>query len=261
MKSRFSFPFLATLIIIAPLALPVDARAECAVIDPPAEVRVTTDNDFFSNKPQIGWTDAATFGITWMEGNYDDPTKLYYNTVDDTGQVGPADLQISDNEAQVTVLSSVWTGSQFGTCWHDNRNGDFEIYFTRYDAAGTPAGADVRVTDSAGFSWYPRIEWNGTDFGVLFQDNRDGQADIYFTAVDSSGNKLFLERKITNTVDVCTVPDLSWDGSDYGLVWEDHRGANPQIYFAKIDVAGNQVVAPKQIVESPAGSYKPRIAA
>jgi hypothetical protein len=260
MRIRLPFLFLAASLLL-PLTPPKNAIAQCEVVDPPAEVRVTFDDAFFSDKPQIGWTDASTFGVTWMDVRSGLSTRLFYNTVDNSGQIGPVDFQVTDDEAQVSVLSSVWAGNQFGTCWQDNRNGDFETYFTRYDAAGIPTATDVRITNVAGYTWYPRIDWNGTDFGIVFQDNRDGQHDIYFTAVDSSGNKLFPEKKITNTTAVCTFPDLSWDGSNYGVVWEDHQGSSPQVYFAKIDSNGDPVVAPKQIVDSPESSGIPRIAA
>ena len=77
----------------------------------------------------------------------------------------------------------VWTGSEHGVAWHDNRDGvDSEIYFARISADGVKVGSDVRIT-SAGYSSVPSLVWSGSEYGVAWQDDRNGDGEIYFARI------------------------------------------------------------------------------
>ncbi len=72
----------------------------------------------------------------------------------------------------------VWTGAEFGTAWEDRRDGNYEIYFNRLDANGKKLGPDVRVSDADSFSLHPSMVWNGTEFMLVWDDQRNGNDDI-----------------------------------------------------------------------------------
>ena len=56
---------------------------------------------------------------------------------------------------------------------------------------GVQIGSSVSITESDGFSSYePYFVWAGSEYGVTWQDNRNGNMDIYFARLDENGNKL-----------------------------------------------------------------------
>ncbi|MDZ4224560.1 MAG: hypothetical protein U1D33_01495, partial [bacterium] len=47
--------------------------------------------------------------------------------------------------------------------WQDQRDGNWEVYFTRIDADGNKLENDVRVTNTAGESTPQSLAWNDLD--------------------------------------------------------------------------------------------------
>jgi hypothetical protein len=69
----------------------------------------------------------------------------------------------------------------------DGRDGNYELYFARLSADGTKAGPDLRATRDAGYSFEPSLVWTGSEYGLAWEDNRDGNNEIYFTRLSSAG--------------------------------------------------------------------------
>ncbi|HUT51877.1 MAG TPA: MopE-related protein [bacterium] len=148
--------------------------------------------------------------------------------------------------------SLIWTSSQYGVSWTDYRDGNAEIYFARISSAGAKLGSDVRITSDASDSLYPFLVWTGSQYGVSWEDYRDGNAEIYFARVSEAGTKLGSDIRITSDASDSWSPSLVWTGSQYGVSWQDFRNdgdglcdsgsgtmdCNYEIYFARISSAG-----------------------
>jgi len=81
----------------------------------------------------------------------------------------PVQMAMNDNGAYVVV-------------WRDERNGDFDVFFQRYDALGVKQGNNTRVNDDAGEFRQDDpavgIDENG-NFVVAWGDKRNGYFDLY----------------------------------------------------------------------------------
>jgi hypothetical protein len=68
---------------------------------------------------------------------------------------------------------------------------------------------------------------------VSWYDDRDGNAEIYFARIDSSGNKIGSDVRITNDSSDSVYPSLvwNWTSAEYGVSWTDNRDGNFNIYF------------------------------
>src|SRR3972149_2205529 len=73
--------------------------------------------------------------------------------------------------------SLAWTSSEYGLSWHDNRGGNYEIYFARIAATGTKIGADLRITNDPNYSGLPFLVWTGLEYGVIWVETRDGNTE------------------------------------------------------------------------------------
>jgi len=175
---------------------------------------------------------------------------------------GP-DVRVADAGQFSRDASVVWTGSEFGLAWEDNRDGNYEIYFARVSAAGALIGSALRVTNQASFSYDPSLCWTGSEFGLAWEDYRDGNYEIYFARVSASGAKVGLDTKITAGASYSYDPSLAWSSMNgqYGLAWHDLRDGNYEIYLTRLSQAGVKLALDKRITFDAAASYYPSLVA
>jgi len=235
-----------------------------------SDLRVTNDANISAN-PSLSWT-GSEFGVSWHDArdakNYDGNYEIYFARISSSGSKIGSDLRITNNTAVSAWSSLSWTGSEFGVSWQDyrsaNYDGNYEIYFARISSAGAKIGADLRVTNNAGYSAYPSLIWTGTEFGVSWQDyrdaqNYDGNYEIYFARLTSAGTKIGPDLRITYNAGGSYYSSLSWTGSEFGVSWYDGREGNYEVYFARISSAGIKVGGDLRFTNNPGWSEYPSI--
>jgi hypothetical protein len=72
----------------------------------------------------------------------------------------------------------VWVGDRYGIAWQDRRDGNYEAYFAVLKPDGGKAFADTRLSFAPGFSVNVDIAWNGSEFIVVWQDDRNGLFEV-----------------------------------------------------------------------------------
>jgi hypothetical protein len=203
-----------------------------------SDVRVTYDasGSYF---PDLVWN-GGDYAVSWDEyrdGNYE----IYFARLSSSGSKIGSDVRVTGDASTSRSPSMIWSGVEYGISWEDNRNGDYEIYFTRIDSSGNKIGNDVRVSSAASSSYNPSLIWNGSEYGVCWEDLRDGNYEIYFARLDFLGNKIGSDARITNDMNSSYGSSLIWSGSEYGLAWNDSRDGNYEIYFVRLDSLGNKI--------------------
>jgi hypothetical protein len=168
-------------------------------------------------------------------------------------------MRLTDNTGWSGMTSAVWTGSGYGVAWHDDSDGNYEIYFARLDATGAKLGVDVRVTDDPAISAFPTLTWTGTEFGLAWWDDRDGNREIYFRRIDAAGVPLGAAVRITLADGASSAPSLSWSGTEFGLAWQDDRDGNQEIYFARLNAPGDLLGSAGRLTDDPAASIEPSL--
>jgi len=227
-----------------------------------SDVRITNAPDF-SEFCSLVWT-GTEYGVSWDDYR-DDPSypEIYFARIDASGNKIGSDVRITNNTGDSYMPSLVWTGTEYGVSWDDNRSGHYEIYFARIDASGKKIGSDIRITNASVFSDWSSLVWTGTNYGVSWEDNRDGDWEIYFARIDASGTKIDSDVRITNSAGQSGEPSLVWReaGNEYGVSWCDERDANREIYFARIDSSGNKIGSDVRITNEITGlSQDPSLA-
>jgi hypothetical protein len=85
----------------------------------------------------------------------------------------------------------VGRGTVYATAWEDRRDQDYEIYFNRLNPRGEKLGADLRVTNAAGFSLRPTLleipVAQGDEYRLAWEDDRDGTGRIYGQKLSGAG--------------------------------------------------------------------------
>jgi hypothetical protein len=223
-----------------------------ALLVPPTRV---TNDSANSGSPSIAWT-GSSFGIVWQDTRttgYD----LYFTRVDTGGNKLIADVQLTSNAANSYGPSLVWTGWEFAVAWYDTRSTGYDIYVNLFDEEGILYDADIQITSAVSASWSPSLVWTGSELGVAWQDNRDGNWEIYFSRLDSSGYPIGANIRITNDSADTAQCDLVWNGTEYGLAWIDSRAGAYEVYFARVSEAGAKVGSDVRITDFPGQAYEP----
>ena len=126
--------------------------------------------------------------------------------------------------------------------------GGDEVYYKKVDISGAWLVGDTRVTTDPSLSWDPRFARDSMgDLHVVWTDFRDiagtDHGEVYYTRLDSSGNKLLTEFRLTDTPRDSSVPRVAVNALDQvHVVWRDKRDGRYQVYYSKLDRLGNVLV-------------------
>jgi hypothetical protein len=211
------------------------ARINASGVKQGSDVQISNFSSY-AMFPSLVWT-GSEYGVCWRDDrnvNYD----IYFARISASGVKQGNDVRITNAAGNSGSPSLVWTGSEYGVCWEDDRNSNNEIYFARLNASGIKQGSDVRVTNDAGESWYSSLVWTGSEYGVCWNYDRDSGLEIYFARINASGVKQGSDIRITNAGGLSWSPSLVWTGSEFGVSWQDDRDSNDEIYFTRINASG-----------------------
>lgn len=84
----------------------------------------------------------------------------------------------------------------------------------------------------------PDVAYGNNGFGVVFDDSRDGNNEIYFSHLDKNGNKIGQDTRVTNTPANDWNPTIAWDGHNFGVFWYDIAHGGADVLFAKVSPDG-----------------------
>ncbi len=219
-------------------------------------IRITNDPEI-SAFPSLVWNGSG-YGLAWedcRDGHYE----IYFTRLDSEGVKIGGDIRVSDTPWDSPGPSLVWNGSGYGVSWEDYRHESTEIYFARLNEEGIKIGDDIRVTNAPGMSWWSCLVWTGTEYGIAWQDYRDENAEIYFARLNSEGEKIGDDVRVTNNPENSWPPCLVWTGSEYGIAWEDERDGSSEIYFVRLSSEGEKLGEDIRVTNDPAYSYSPSL--
>jgi len=105
----------------------------------------------------------------------------------------------------------------------------------------------------------PQIAWNGTEWGIAWQDHQSS-TEVYFQRVSSVGAKVGTNVRITNAAGISNEPTLAWTGSEYGVVWDDNRSGDLELWYARISSLGAKIGSDVRLTFSDGQSQLPSLA-
>jgi hypothetical protein len=173
--------------------------------------------------------------------------QIYYNYTTDLGQTFQEEdlLLETDLDGNSMSLEPKITGygQNLFVAWYDSINGAYDIFSASSSDGGKTWRPPVRVDSDdppgSAYSARPKIATsrNGSDVWIVWEDSRDGAADIYFARSDNGGTT-FKEDQRLDGGDVpgehdSFEPQICTDqANNLYTVWHDSRsGENKDIYF------------------------------
>ncbi len=193
----------------------------------PEEIISSGGSDMYY--PDLVWAESV-FAMAWQENYGVRFTRLAADG--STLQPSYSVYSMNGNDGDPALA---WTGQNFGTVWENRGSMDEEIYFALIGASGdTTIGYETRVTNAPEISVTPAIAWNGFEFGLSWEDWREGLSDIYFTRISGDGEEIDDEFYLSSGGADSHDSKIVWTGSEYGVFWADYRDENFEIYFARV---------------------------
>ncbi|NVM35317.1 MAG: hypothetical protein HWN81_06955 [Candidatus Lokiarchaeota archaeon] len=201
------------------------------------------------SNPQITSDGAGGAIIIWQDYRSESNSDIYSQRIDSSGIVlwtinGTAICTESHDQFYPKICSDGAGGAII--TWEDERNGNVDIYAQRIDSSGVVQweGNGIAVCTEELYYTYLQICSDGAGGAIIaWEDERNGNVDIYAQRIDSSG----VVQWEGNGIAVCTAnynqyrPQLCSDGAGGAIItWYDYRAlGNYDIYAQHINLNGS----------------------
>ncbi len=241
-------------------------RAGTVVPDPagPVASMNTITTELGAPEQAFVVSSGSGFVVGWTQQRYDANSIVgVYMNADGTipgGQVVVLDMGAS--VLDVTAAEEEGTG-RIGFVLRSDLNRDYELYYLGVIwPPSSPAWGDHlrRLTWAAGFSGRPSVVAIATGFAVAWEDDRDGNTEIYFATMNGTGVLDGPARRITSAPGDSQNVSLAASPSGYGLAWMDSRAGGYDMLFSCLDTSGARTCPELSITTGPEKSWYPSLA-
>jgi hypothetical protein len=148
---------------------------------------------------------------------------MYLSMLDPAGQVlPPGESLVTLAYADASGGPVVWVGDRYGLAWQDRRDSDYEVYFTLLDKNGAKVLADTRLSNAYGFSVNVSLGWTGNEFVAVWQDEREGQFNLYGQRLSVDGALIGDNVALTTTSEFGfpnEAPSVAAGVKSLGIAW------------------------------------------
>ena len=199
--------------------------------------------------------DGTNYLVVWYDGRFDS-YDIFGARVNQSGVVlDPAGFSICKAANNQRYPSAAFDGTNFFVVWQDGRSGyEYDIYSARVNQDGTVLDTNgIAISTAVNYQGFPSVAFDGTNYLVVWEHERNSSLDIYGTRVSQDGQ--ILEPSgiaISIASDWQEYPAVAFDGTNYLVVWEDRRsGLYSDIYGTRVNQSG-MVLDPAGIIISTA---------
>lgn len=175
---------------------------------------------------------ANVFGVVYG-AEHDDGWQTTFTAFDELINVAVPPLAETHVNTDSLAGPVVWNGAVFASAWEDRRDGDYEIYFNRFDQRGNKLGPDLRVTNAPGFSLRPDLLWDGAEFVTVWHDNRDDpdRGRIYGQRISADGSLIGDNVALTPLGTDADDVSIAQSESGFAIVFNERGDTVRQLVF------------------------------
>ncbi|MGD0591596.1 MAG: FG-GAP-like repeat-containing protein [Bacteroidota bacterium] len=209
-------------------------------------VRVNDDGQGVEHYyPAIASNSTGKTAVAWVDyrsGSAD----IYLQWFDASGSLNGTNIQVNNDAGKVystihSVAVAVDGSGNTLVVWSE----DSYLFLQRFNASGVAQGSNIQVNDDAGGSashYRPAIGIDGSgNSAIVWQDNRNGNFDIYLQRYDGTGASLGVNIEVNDDGGTTNqyAPTIALNSSGAEVVtWYDLRNGNSDIYMQRYSAAG-----------------------
>jgi hypothetical protein len=227
------------------------------------DTRLTND-PAYSGYPSIVLSGNVVH-IIW-EDYRDGNGNIYYKRSTDGGLTWGTDTPLTSDPNDSWDACVSLSGSVLHVTWMDDRDATgplgSEIYYKRSTDGGLSWSPDIRLTNNPSYSGLPCVVASGSDVHVVWEDNRDGNGDVYYKRSTDGGLTWGTDKRLTNDPADSWDPCIALNDSVVYIVWMDNRddSNNYEIYYKRSTDGGMTWGADTRLTNDPGDSEYPSIA-
>lgn len=179
--------------------------------------------------------DGKSYGASYS--GHDQIWSSYFTGLSRAGASVVGFTPMSDINAETYAGTLLHNGSYFASSWSDARqDGNYEVYFNRFDSNGKKLGPDVRVSNAPNFSLNSSAVWNGTESVLVWDDRRfeQGGGDdvrLFGQRVGFDGNLVGANVPLTPAGTLAEYPAIALGQTNIGVVFASQVGQNVHAKF------------------------------
>ncbi len=197
------------------------------------ELRLT-NNSSSSHQPSVASIEQYVY-VVWQDYR-DGNDEIYYKRSTNHGANWSGDVRLTNQTNYSRFPEITVSGGKVFVVWTDERNGTghSEIYLKRSTDFGATWSDDIRISNNSGSSNKPSISNNGDLICIAWEDNRDGNTEIYTRRSPDGGVSWGSETRISNNSSNSQEASISVSGQNVFLAWSDNRnGSIFEIYYVR----------------------------
>jgi hypothetical protein len=227
----------------------------------PAKRLTWTSGDSFSPAAAVDSTNAIN--LVWADytpGN----SKIYFKRSEDGGATWTEGKRLTwtsgDSYEPAIALDSSDT---IHVVWDSDAPGNYELFYMRSSDGGISWRAPQRLTWSSGWSEYPSIAIDSSDYvHIVWQDDKSGNLEIHAIRSTNGGTSWSAVKRLTWTSGASGCPDIIRGTTNtVHIVWqEDTLGGCSAVFFKKSSDGGLTWGASKRLTPNAVDSLEPAVA-
>lgn len=213
---------------------------------------------------------AGAGGLAWSGASYaaiyggtTQGFSVFRSLVSSEGKpLPPGEQLITPRNGDASGGPIVWIGDRYGVAWQDRRDGDYEVYFSLLDQDGSKVqGGDRRISNARGFSVNVSLTWNGSEFILVWQDERYGFFDLFAQRIDVDGNLIGDNVQLTNASSGFEneAPVVAAGTGSVGVAWSSGDASTRRIHFQTFTTELEPLSTPVTLVGGGSGAVYPTV--
>ena len=192
-------------------------------------INISKDNST-SEFPQIA-TSGNNVYVVW-EDDTNGNKEIYFTSSLDGGSTFGSIKNLSETNGTSQFPQIATSGNNVYVVWEedeDGTNGNKEIYLRPSSNDGSSFKLIRNISRTlTGTSQFPQIAASGNNVYVVWEDDTNGNKEIYFKASQKTGKIFKNTKKISNTTGTSKSPDIGLLNNETYVIWQDENTTDLQ---------------------------------
>jgi len=193
-----------------------------------ADVQVNTTSANNQQNSAVAMSPDGKSVICWQHWNGSD-WDIKARRYDASGAAQGNDFNVAtDGNQQLNPTVAISPSGSFVISWQEYVGGDWDIYFSRFDANGNSVGGPINMTSWGFDQTAPSIGMDSSgNFTIAFQHAQGGTNDnIMYVKYRHDGTYLGTDTVITGANDE-KFPSIAMNSpGDFAISWQEYTGTN-----------------------------------
>jgi hypothetical protein len=170
--------------------------------------------------------------VVWADER-DGNGEIYYKRSTDSGSSWSSDLRLTNDPSGSHTPTVSAVGPIVHVIWSDDRDtsNSGDIFYKRSTDSGVSWSTDRQLTFDPNHSWYPSSSASGASVHAVWEDNRNGNWEMYYKNSTDAGLTWSADYRLAYISQPIGMPSVSASGPVVFVVWEGEQGYISEIYY------------------------------